>query len=187
MRLTKPRIDPLPEAEWTDEQRELLTHGNPARILNIFRTLVRHPNLYRRWTSFGNQVLFKSSLSARDRELAILRVGWLCRSGYEFHQHTRVAANAGLRADEIERVKAGPDAPGWSTVEATLLRAVDDLHRDQFVADATWRTLAEHYTTEQLIDLVFAVGQYTLVSMALNTFGVQIEDEAPHSGFGTRD
>ena len=45
-----------------EEQRELLTRGNPARVLNIFRTLIRHPDLYRRWTSFGNQVLFRSSL-----------------------------------------------------------------------------------------------------------------------------
>jgi 4-carboxymuconolactone decarboxylase len=176
VRLRQPRIAPLAEQEWTPEQKELLTKGDPPRVLNIFRTLVRHPDLYRRWIAFGNQVLFKSTLSSRDRELAILRVGALCRSGYEFHQHTRVGKAAGLTDADIERVSLGPDAPGWTPVEATLLRAVDELHRDQFIADATWNTLTAHYRTEQVIDLVFAVGQYTMVSMALNTFGVQIEE-----------
>lgn len=57
-----------------------------------------------------------------------------------------------------------------------LTKARIELHRDHFVSDATWQALTVQYTTEQLIDLVFAVGQYTMVSMALNTFGVQIED-----------
>jgi 4-carboxymuconolactone decarboxylase len=178
MRLPRPRIEPLPQAEWSDEQRELLMRGNPPRVLNIFSTLIRHADLYRRWIPFGNHVLFKSSLSPREREIAILRVGWLCRSGYEFHQHTRIGAAAGLDAGEIERIKSGPGAVGWSAREAALLRAVDELHADQFISDTTWQELSSHFDTRQLIDLVFAVGQYTMVSMALNSFGVQIEDEA---------
>ena len=180
-RLAEPRIAPLPESEWTAQQREELTRGNPPRILNIFRTLIRHPDLYRRWTPFGNHVLFKSSLTPRDRELAILRVGWLCRSAYEFHQHTRVGKAAGLTDADIERVKGGPQDAGWSPNERALLQAVDELHGDWFISDATWAALSPHYSEQQLMDLVFAVGQYTMVSMALNTFGVQIESEAAKS------
>jgi 4-carboxymuconolactone decarboxylase len=178
MRLPRPRIEPLPPAEWSDEQRELLTRGNPPRVLNIFSTLIRHADLYRRWIPFGNHVLFKSSLAPREREIAILRVGWLCSSGYEFHQHTRIGKTAGLDDVAIERIKAGPGAAGWSAREAALLRAVDELHAAQFISDATWQELSSHFDTRQLIDLVFAVGQYTMVSMALNSFGVQIEEEA---------
>lgn len=176
MRLKTPRIAPLPEQEWSDEQRELLTRGSPARVLNIFKTLVRHPDLYKRWMPFGNHILFKSSLPARDREIAILRVGHLCGSGYEFHQHTRVGKAAGLSDAEIERTKTGPTAQGWTEPERALLQATDELHRDSFIADATWSALTQHYNEKQVIDLVFTVGQYTMVSMALNTFGVQIED-----------
>ena len=68
-----------------------------------------------------------------------------------------------------------PDAGGWTEAEAALLRAVDDLHGDQFISDATWQRLGKHYDTRQVIDLVFAVGQYMMVSRALNSFGVQIE------------
>jgi 4-carboxymuconolactone decarboxylase len=177
VRLKHPRIPPLAEHEWTPEQRELLTKGDPPRVLNIFRTLARHPQLYKRFSAFGSQVLFKSTLAPRERELVILRVGALCRSGYEFHQHTRIGRSVGLTDADLERVKLGPAAPGWTPLESALLTAVDELHRDYFVADETWRKLETHYRTEQLIDIVFAVGQYTMVSMALNTFGVQIEDE----------
>jgi alkylhydroperoxidase family enzyme len=177
MRLSRPRLAPLPPAEWNDEQRELLTRGNPPRVLNVFATLVRHQDLYRRWMPFANHVLFKSTLSPREREMAILRVGWLCRSGYEFHQHTRIGKAAGISDAEIERLKSGPDAPGWNEAESALLRAVDELHTDQFIGDETWQRLGKHYDARQLIDLVFAVGQYTMVSMALNSLGVQIETE----------
>jgi 4-carboxymuconolactone decarboxylase len=121
-------------------------------------------------------VLFKSALPPREREMAILRVGWLCRSGYEFHQHTRIGKQCGLSDAEIERLKYSPDATGWTEAESALLRAVDDLHGDQFIGEETWQLLGKHYDTRQIIDLVFAVGQYTLVSMALNSFGVQIEE-----------
>jgi len=175
MRLSRPRLAPLPPSEWNDEQRELLTRGNPPRVLNVFATLVRHQDLYRRWMPFANHVLFKSALPEREREMAILRVGWLCRSGYEFHQHTRIGKAAGLSDEEIERLKSTPGAAGWSEAEAALLQAVDELHADQFIGDETWQRLGRHYDTRQIIDLVFAVGQYMMVSMALNSFGVQIE------------
>jgi alkylhydroperoxidase family enzyme len=120
-------------------------------------------------------VLGKSTLPARGRELAILRVGWLCRAGYEWGQHVRIARATGLSDAEIERVAAGPDAPGWSPAESALLRAVDELHADAFVGDAAWQALTRHYDVRQILDLIFAVGQYRLVSMALNTLGVQLD------------
>jgi alkylhydroperoxidase family enzyme len=175
VRLSRPRLAPLAPSEWNDEQRELLTRGNPPRVLNIFATLVRHQDLYRRWMPFANHVLFKSSLPERVREMAVLRVGWLCRSGYEFHQHTRIGKAAGLSDAEIERLQNESAAAGWSEAESALLQAVDELHADQFISDATWQRLRNHYDDRQIIDLVFVVGQYTLVSMALNSFGVQIE------------
>ena len=178
MRLTKPRIPPLPEAEWTDEVREVLP---PGSRLNLFTTLIRHPKLFKRWMVFGAHVLPKSTLPVRERELLILRTGYRCNAAYEFHQHTRVGKAAGLTDADIERVKAGPQDAGWSPNERALLQAVDELHEDRFVSDATWAALTPHYGEQQLMDLVFAVGQYTLVSMALNTFGVQIETEAAKS------
>ena len=172
MRLEKPRVPPLSDAEIDPELRERFG-GGP--ILNIFRTLANHPKLTKRWLVFGNHVLGRNSLAPRERELVILRIGWLCRSGYEWGQHVRIAKDSGMRDEEIASVARGADAPGWSELDRALLRATDELHRDAFISDPTWQALSAHLDTQQLMDLVFTVGQYNLVSMALNSFGVQPE------------
>jgi len=177
MRLTEPRVTPLAISEMSDEQREILSRAGGDRPLNIFRTLVRHPKLLKRWTVFGTHILNKSTLPDRARELAILRIGHLCRSGYEWAQHERIGKDVGLTGEEIERIKAGPEASGWSAADRAILQAADELHADFFISDLTWNELKKTYRDEQVMDLIFAVGNYTLVSMALNTLGVQLEDK----------
>jgi alkylhydroperoxidase family enzyme len=178
-RLQTPRIAPLPSDEVPEEVRKY-AGGAPGRpVLNIYRTLARHPALAKRWLVFGSHVLGKSTLDARTRELVILRIGWLCQSEYEWGQHSRIGKAAGLHEDEIKRIAKGPDASGWSDFDRTLLRAVDELHGDSFISDATWQALSARLNEQQLIDLIFAVGQYNLVSMALNSLGVQLEEGTP--------
>ena len=180
MSVDAPRVPPLPRDEWNDEVKEVLQATQMGgRVLNIFQTLAQHPKLLKRWLVFGNHVLFKSTLSPRARELLILRTGWNCRAEYEWGQHVVIAKQIGFTDDDIERVTRGPDAPGWDALEAALLRAADELHRDSRIADATWSALSQHYDMQQLIDVVFTVGQYTLVSMALNSLGVQLDAGIP--------
>ena len=180
MRLTEPRIKPVEEADWTESQRALLAPQRMrGRIQNIFLTLANHEALAKRWMVFANHILHKSKLSARDRELLILRVGWLCQSGYEWGQHVLIGKKAGISDFEIEAIKVGPTDPSWSIQDALLLTATDELRADAFVTDPTWQALAGLYSEQQLMDLVFTVGQYQLVSMALNTFGVQLDPDLP--------
>src|ERR1700755_3383800 len=122
--MTEPRISPLPPDAWDDETRALLGNSPP---LNIFATLAHHPKLMKRWMVFGNHVLAKSTLPARDRELLILRTGWNCRAPYEWGQHVAIARTLGVTDDEISRIAAGPDAAGWDPFDACLLRAADEL------------------------------------------------------------
>ncbi len=97
MRLSEPRVTPLDISEMSEEQRETLYRAAGDQPLNIFLTLIRHPKLLKRWTVFGSHVLNKSTLPDRERELAILRIGHLCRSGYEWSQHARIGKDIGLR------------------------------------------------------------------------------------------
>lgn len=183
MRLTKPRIEPVDMDRLDEQQAEVLApFANPAnkvgggRVLNIFRTLAHAPKALSGFLAWGNYVLSRrNALPEREREIVILRTGWLCRSGYEFAQHSRIGKACGLTGEEIARIKAGPEAEGWTPLEATLLRACDELVGDHFVSDATWASLAE-LGDKGRMDLVFTVGQYTQVSMILNSFGVQLED-----------
>jgi len=180
LRLTQPRIQPVTDDSTLDsEARELLQTTNLGPAVNIFGTLVHHPKLFKRWLVFANHVLFKSTLPARDRELLILRTGWRCVAEYEWGQHVLIGKAAGLSDEEIARITDGPEAAGWDPFDAVLLRAADELHDDYFLDDSTWAALSERYSTQQIMDVVFAVGQYTLVSMALNSFGVQLDPGVP--------
>ena len=176
MRLSQPRVSPVTdESELDAEARDLLRAVSLGPAVNIFRTLAQHPKLFKRWLVFANHVLFKSTIPPRDREILILRTGWRCRAEYEWGQHVIIGKAAGLTDDEILRITDGPEAPGWDPFDAALLRAADELLDDHFVSGETWKALAERYSTQQLMDAVFAVGQYTLVSMALNSFGIQLD------------
>jgi alkylhydroperoxidase family enzyme len=175
MRLAKPRIPPLADSELTAEQKEVLKPFGD-RVLNIFRTLARAPKALERFNAWGGYILSRrNDLKPREREIVILRTGFLCKSGYEWTQHARIGRNEGLTDDEIARIKKGADA-GWNAADGALIRASDELHKDQFVSDATWKALGENFTQKQCMDIVFTAGQYTQVSMMLNTFGVQLDE-----------
>lgn len=180
MRLSEPRVKPLEPHEWDEKAKEVLApFAEQGRAFNIFKTLAHHPDLMRRWLVFANHVLGKSTLGVRERELVILRIGYLCRAGYEWGQHVEIARRAGMSDEEIRSAKTGPETPGIPELDRLLLQATDELHADAHVSDATWAGLYEHLTTQQLMDLVFTVGQYNLVSMALNTLGVQLDEGLP--------
>ena len=187
-----PRIQPVSLADADPETRELLgslstLRGDDAEVLNVFRTMAQHPKLMKRWLVFGNHVLAKSTLAARDRELLILRTGWNCRAPYEWGQHVAIARGIGIGDDEIARVAEGPAAGGWSEADAVLLRAADELHEHQTLADDTYAALATRYDVQNLLDLVFTVGQYHVVSMALNAFRVDREDDVTGVPIPTRE
>lgn len=188
MRLTTPRIPPVEPENWTEEQSQALgmdikdlqaSIGSPDKVFNIVKTLIRYPELFKAWLGFANHVLFNSSLPPRDREIVILRIGWLCQSGYEFGQHILIGREAGLNDGEIKAIAEGDAAANWSEAERTLIKATDELHADAFISNATFAELQEHFEEKQIFDVIFAVGQYNMVSMALNSTGVQLDEGIP--------
>ncbi len=188
MRLSKPRVPVLEPADWNDEQNDSLGRqaaelqanlGAGEEVLNVLKTMVRHPALCKAWMGFSSHLLFDSTLPPREREIVILRIGWLCKSGYELGQHIVISQKAGLSKSEIIAVTQGADAPVGSDHERALIRATDELHGDAFISDATYGQLTSNYTTEQIMDLIFTVGQYNMLSMALNSLGVQLDPGVP--------
>lgn len=178
MRLRTPRIAPLADNEMNADQKAgLAAFFARDAAYNIFRTMGRKPRALDRFLKWGNYILSRdNSLPPRERELAILRTGFNCASGYEWAQHAVIGKRSGLTDDEIARIKWGAKAPGWSAADAAILSACDDLTGDFFVSDSHWAALAAHFTPEQCMDLVYTVGQYSQVSMLLNSFGVQLDD-----------
>src|SRR4051794_34651831 len=177
-----PGIPPLPEADWSDGQRELLgAFGSPAPDLprtddNVFTTLARHEGLFKVWLRFGGFLLVRGVLPARERELLILRAGFNCGSDYEWGQHVRLGEKIGLAREEIDRIAAGPDADGWSAADAALLRAADELHQGPKISDETWAFLADIHDEQALIEIPMVVGHYTMLAFALNSYGVPLDE-----------
>jgi alkylhydroperoxidase family enzyme len=177
----EPRIPPLPPDEWEGDIKRILetVPGGVSDRLgenNIFPTLAQHPDLFRAWLRFGGYLLTSGKLPGPDRELLILRTAVNCRSSYEWGQHVRISLAGGMERETVDRVLAGPGADGWSTREAALLRAADELHRGSRISDETWEALAEAYDTDQLIEATMVVGHYHMLAFALNTFGVELDE-----------
>jgi len=193
IRLLKPRIPPLDKektrklvkelldkSEWDSLVQKVIEDTKEARTLisslNVWATLLRYKDLSFSFHVDFCHIMSRSSLPDRDREILILRIAWLCYAEYEWAQHVRFGKFVGLTDEEINRILEGPDAEGWDSFNSALIRSVDELYKDTFISDATWKTLIERYDTNQLMDLVFTVGQYQSLAMALNTFGVQLEE-----------
>ena len=173
----QPRIKPKRQSSWNEKDHEIMgPFVNDNYVMNIFTTLLNHQNLFKRWLVFANHILFKSSLPAKEKEIAILRIGYLCKCEYEWAQHVVIARRVGLDDDIIEEIKKGEESTKFNELQRLVIRSVNELHDHASISDETWCSLEKHYSEEQLIDLVFTVGQYNLVSMALNSFKVQIDD-----------
>jgi len=174
------RLPPLPEDEWDERTRAALAallppdRRNPQGAGNAMATLARHPDLTETFLPFNTRLLLHNTLPPRLRELAILRVARRCACAYEWTHHVKIAARAGLSEAEIEAAGQGKAA---GELDSAVLSAVDELGDTCNLSDRTWARLGEHLDERQLMDLVFTIGAYSLLAMALNTFGVEPEQE----------
>ena len=171
-----PRIPPLDPKEWTPEQRKRFDpNGTGQRAANVFVTFVRNPPGDRLRGGVTGHILNSTTLAVRQRELLLMRIGVLCRSEYEWAAHSRLGRRAGMTDADVDRIVAGPDSAGGDPIEIAMLRATDELYRDDVISESTWATLAKTLNTKQLLDLLVAVGGYRGVSMAINSAGVQLD------------
>ena len=141
----------------------------PARTMAV---LARQPDLLGPFLGWAAALALNGVLSHRDHELLALRVASNCGSEFEWVEHAEYARAAGLTEAEIALV-AGPSADGsWGDAERALLRAADELHAGTDVSDTTWSVLSAHYDAPALVEIIFVVGQYTMLSMVANAAGI---------------
>jgi AhpD family alkylhydroperoxidase len=173
-------VSPLPADEWDDKVDHALSglmpaeRRNPTDAGNLLSTLVRHPKLTRAFLRFNNHLLFSSTLPARVRELAVLRVAHRRGCEYEWRHHVDMGREAGLSDDVIEGIQRGEAA---DALDSAVLHAVDELEDKSIISDSTWAALSEHLDERQRMDLVFTIGCYGALAMAINTFGVEPDQE----------
>jgi alkylhydroperoxidase family enzyme len=150
---------------------------NRPKGLNALGVLARYPALALAYNTFSGQIMYGSSLSGRHRELLVLRAATVRNADYMWRQHVASAGDNDVDPDEVARVAVGPDAPEWSDLERALLRSVDELLAEARVSDETWAVLAGTLEEHQLMDVVFTVGAYDVLAMALRSFAVPLDDD----------
>ena len=173
-----PRIPYAPPTGHDDDVQALmdLAAAGTGGAQNIFLMLVQHPGLFRHYMPFGGKLLAGGKLPPRERELAILRTALRCDCEYEWGQHVRIGRSSGVTDDDLARLLVGPDDPGWSTLDAALLSAVDQLVADHDVDQTTWDALAAGYDPVQLVELTILVGNYAMLAGMIKATGVEPED-----------
>lgn len=185
------RLPPLPPGEWPAEMPDVLAAMTPPKVRhpfperredrpkgrNVLGLFAHHPELARAFLTFNGHILFATTLDPRQRELIVLRVAHRRDAAYEWAQHRAAAHDEQITDDEVARVRVGPDAEGWDPLDAALLRATDELLDDARIGEATYALLADHLSTEQLLDVVFTVGAYEVVAMAMRTFDLPLDDD----------
>jgi 4-carboxymuconolactone decarboxylase len=171
-----PRISPLPPDGREPRTAELLASlkfDPDGDDMNLFATLAHHPRLLKRWSQFGGLLLAGGTLSARDREVLVLRTASNCGADYEWGHHLPLGRHAGLTDEEMTALAGS--ASDAASVDADLVAAADELHAENVIGDATWAALAARYDEQQLIELCMVVGQYHLVAFTLRSLRIQPE------------
>jgi len=161
-----PRIPLVSRDAYTPDQAAL---AGGRDMYNMTRMLVNHPDFYRVFVPFVDKLMSRSLLPPRDREILILRTLVLCDESYEQDHHVRIAATLGMSVAEVEAVKAGQGA-SLCAFELTLIKAAEELVNNRCLSDEAWGMLARTYNVDQMIEVVFVVGAFTMLSMATNSF-----------------
>lgn len=140
---------------------------------NLFLTMGRQRKLFYGWLWFAGRLMPGGSLPRRESELVILRVAHLRGSRYEFDHHIRLGRRAGVTAADVDRVRVGPAASGWSDREQAIVAAVDMLDAQRDLDDATWMALGHHLDDAKCIELCLLVGHYEMLATAITALRIQ--------------
>jgi alkylhydroperoxidase family enzyme len=180
-----PRLGALPAAERTARQQALLDEMSmvvvdgvrkPREDRPALEILIRHAELYQAHMEVAKRFLSDCEMAIRDRELAILRLGWLSQAPMEWGSHVKIAKRNGVTAEEIALVVEGSDAAGWNPRDRAIVRAVEELHFDSMISDPTWAELKEFFNDKKLIELVILTGQYKTVAYYQNSLRLPLPD-----------
>jgi alkylhydroperoxidase family enzyme len=168
------RLKYLDPPDLAPEHRDLL-----KRPINLFRALVHSPGAARGWSGIGNYIRHGSKLDPRLRELAILQVGYLTRSPYEYSHHVKIGHDFGVSDDDIRAIATETEGRA-STLEPlakTVLKAAREMTTNLAISDSTFAALRESLDTERLTDLVLTIAFYNAVVRVLATLQIDVEDD----------
>lgn len=168
------RVPYLEMSDLSPENQDLL-----KRRISLFQALVNSPNAARAFHGLGQFIRFGSKLDPRLRELAILQVGWLARSPYEWSHHVKLGHDFGVTDADVQALI--DDTAGKPTalddMAKTVLRAAREMTNDGAMSDATFAALQQALGNELVVDLTITIAFYNAVVRVLGTLQIDVEDD----------
>ncbi|MYM63566.1 carboxymuconolactone decarboxylase family protein [Pseudomaricurvus sp. HS19] len=176
------RIPPLAPEERNEAQQQVVDiFSAPGRLpvnLNpVLATLAQHPPVAAPFLRFNNYLLTDSTLPVRLRQLAILRTTWLQRGVYPWSSHLRTSLRNGLQESDFAPVQEGSGSAYFNAEERAVLRAVEQLLAQARLDDDHWQALTGFLSQQQVMDLLFTVGTYSMLCMVSNSLGIGREED----------
>jgi 4-carboxymuconolactone decarboxylase len=181
----KPVMDPLPREAWNEEVRTFFARmEGPVALtegtrFNLPPIMAHNLPLSNAWLDYN---LYLSSdkieLPLTLREIAILRIAWHMRAGYEWYQHRIIGRRCGLTDEQLAAVSEGEAASVWSEDERLAIRAADEIHAQDRVSRETMQTLMERLGNAKVLELLWTIGTYGLVAWINNSVESPIEEFA---------
>jgi alkylhydroperoxidase family enzyme len=168
------RVPYLQQSDLPPEYQDLL-----ARPIALNRAMANNPEASRAFSVPAMYIRHKSKLDPRLRELAILQVGYVAKSPYEYSHHVKIGREFGLTDDDIRAI--GEETAGRPTnldpLAKTVLRAAREMTNDVAMSDATYAALERALGREQIIDLIMAIAFYNGVVRLLASLQIDVEPE----------
>ena len=173
-----PRLPPVSQDELTDDMRAFLqkwTGGifRGADSNPVLLTFAHHPKLADLFSQFNIHLLSTSSLPVKPRQIAIMRVAWVCKANYMWSSHLSTSIRCGLQPDMFRPIQVGADDPYFTEFERVVIRATEELVNDHRVSDGNWQALTKEWNNQQMLDFLFTVGAYVTVAGVMRSTGVQ--------------
>ena len=148
--------------------------GDDGQYGGPFDPWIRSPEMAKRAVDFAAYVWERTTLDRGIVELAIIITARYWRSNVEWAAHAPVAKSYGIPDDVIDSVFAQQRPEGAS---AEILAAYDFcsvLHETKDVPEEIYTRAVAVFAEQGVMELIAAIGFYTMVSMTLNTFDIAV-------------
>lgn len=173
-----PIMPPVRQDQVTDEMRAFLdkwTGGifRGADSNPVLLTFAHHPKLADLFSQFNIHLLSSSTLPVKQRQIAIMRVAWVCKATYMWSSHLNTSIRCGLQPDMFRPIQVGAEDPYFTEFERVVICATEELIDDRKVGAENWAALMKEWNNQQMLDFLFTVGAYITVAGVLRSTGVQ--------------
>jgi len=177
------RVRLIQKEQAPPETKELFqqTEDNGARIINLYKVLANSPHVARSAIRLGSSLIGKTTLSAKLRELTIMRIAKLCDCDYEWVQHTPIALESGVSRAQLDAIGSWKESSNFDEEERAILQYVDEVAQNVKVADGTFDALNKHLNEQSIVELTLAIGWWGMLARLLVPLEVEVDERSAGS------